>query len=129
MLSYVKIIEINPLPRHDSLSQFNYAHRLIYEIRRFCDLGHLPVPPVHLNQFHAGLGLGIRPSWLPLVGDLVTRVQLLGATFTHFNPMWPFLSSFPRLQYLELPRIEFTFPPGHTPPAEGIFDGIPLSTL
>lgn len=132
ILPYIKTVKIESVRSSDRALQLRNAINLADTIRRFCCLEHLPVPSVHVDlsqfcQLPRDLGPPLR-IFSP-VGDIVTRVTLSDVTFTHPNGIWPFLSSFPRLQHLELDGVGFGISTEPNFPADKIFDGIPLSTM
>ena len=126
----VKAVKIESFDNPDQVVRLKNATHLAHTIRQFCDREHIPRPSVHatlrgsLSQNHA-------PSLLSfsLVSDTIIHVKLSRVTFGHRNDVWPFLSSFPQLRYLELEGVGFNNSAGSSSPADGIFNGIPLSTV
>jgi len=115
----------------DQFARLRNAADLAHAIRQFCDHGRLPAPSVH-TTLRGALGENYYvPSLSPfsLVNDIVTHVKLLNVTFGHPNDIWSFLSSFPRLQYLELEGVGFNNSAGSRSPLEGVFNGIAISTI
>jgi len=129
ILPYIKTVKIESFANPDQVTQLKNATRIAETVRQLCDHEQLPVPSVH-----ATLGQPLSQSdapliWsLDLVHDIVTHVKLLNLTFGHPSDIWSFLSSFPRLQCLELECIGFNNSAGFSPPA-GVFDDVPLSTI
>lgn len=126
ILPYIKTVEIAPLGSH----QFNNAPYLAHAIQTLCSSEGLPSPSVYVNltRVRSGTGDSLSTS-LSQVNDVVTHLKLLTVTFFSANNVWPFLSSFPRLQHLELSGVGFFRSTKYSPPSERIFDGIPLSTI
>ena len=134
ILPYIRIVKIELSPDSDGGLRLENAVHLAHTIRRFCSGERLPVPAVHVNlsqssqfAFIPDLGHALRP--FSPVSDIVTQVRLSGVTFSHPNDIWPFLSSFPRLRFLELESVGFKNSRESSFPAEGIFDGVPLSAI
>lgn len=129
ILSYIKIVKIDS-SRSDRGTQLEKGSSLAHAINQFCDLERLPAPFVHvsLNELGFGPGRSLRQS-LSLVCDVVIHLKLSNVTFAHPDDIWSFLSSFPRLQHLELFRVGFVGHVYYDLPAETRFNNIPLSTL
>ena len=130
ILRYIKMVKIESFTNPNQAAQLRNATRIVDTIRQLCDYERLPVPSVH-----ATLGQSFSQSNAPylwsftLVSDIVTHVKLLNLTFDRSSDIWSFLSSFPRLQYLELECVGFSNFAGSSSPAEGTFNGVPLSTI
>lgn len=131
VLSYIRIVKIELLPSPNGTPQLGNTHCIAHAIRQLCDLESLPVPSVHVSlaKLNSGPESCIALSTFPLVNDIVTHVRLADASFADGNDIWPFLSSFPRLQSLELAKVGFDDYSRPALPSERIFDGIPLSKL
>jgi len=124
ILPYIRTVRIESPASPYQAEQLGNAALLAQTIRQFRWHERLPTPSVHVTLSNI--------PYLPpfsLVSDIVTRVKLLDVTFGHPSDIWPFLSSFPRLWYLELEGVGFNNSSGSGAPAEGIFNGIPLSTI
>ena len=132
VLPYIRTVKIESYRGFDATFGLIDAVNLAHTIHRFCCLENIPDPSVHVNltKFHLFLpasGHTLQP-FTP-VSDIVTHVRLLNVTFARPNAIWPFLSSFPRLQCLELEDIGFRPSTESSFPADRIFDGVPLSTV
>jgi len=130
ILPYVKTVKIETFANTDQFFRLKTATHLAHTIRRFCDHERLPAPSVH-TTLRGSLGQSYTPSFwsLSLVGDIITHVKLSNVTFSHPNDILPFLSSFPRLQYLELEGVGFNNSAGPSFSSEEVFNSIPLSTI
>jgi len=130
ILPYIRTVKIEAFPSPEEVARLVNATHLPYAIRQLCDREQLPTPSVHAT-IRGSPGQGFAPAlWsFSLIIDLVTRVKLSNVTFDHPRDIWPFLSSFPRLQYLELEGVGFNNSAGSGSPAEEVFNGIPLSTI
>ena len=132
IIPYIKIVEIESLlDPNRAAARLMVAANFIGWVRRCCDLMNLPPPSVRVSQGWSRLGSGDNlTSSLSQAGDITTHVKLLHVVFPSSSDIWTFLSSFPRLQCLELSDIEFhnSVEPGSFP-APGLFDGVPLSKL
>lgn len=132
ILPYIRTVKIKSFHGFAETLRLGNAVDLADTIRWFCHLENLPAPSVHVNltKFRQFSLFSNQPlqSFSP-VSNIVTHVTLLDVTFAHPNGIWSFLSSFPRLQHLELERIGFNPSSGPSLPAGGIFDGVPLSTM
>lgn len=125
ILPYIKIVKIvSQCP-----DQLENAASLAHAIRTFCDSEGLPSPSVHISLIQFKTGPKILSTQLSLINDIVTHVKLHNVTFVYADEIWPFLSSLPRLQHLEIPGFRFSTPTRYSLPPERMFDGIPLSTL
>lgn len=131
VLSYIRVVKIELLPSSNGVPQLGNTHCITHMIRQLCDSESLPAPSVHVSlaKLSSGPESCIALSTFPLVGDIVTHVRLADASFADGNDIWPFLSSFPRLQCLELSKIGFDDYSRPALPSERIFDGVPLSKL
>ena len=130
IIPYIKTVKIESLAGPDQAARLKNAAHLADAIRQLYDHERLPAPDVHTT-----LGQPLSQSYAPylrtlsVVRDIVTHVKLLNLTFGHPSDIWPFLSSLRRLQHLELESVKFDKPPGPNFPAEGTFNGAPLSTM
>ena len=127
VIQYIKTVKIDSLTNSDRTARLRDAVRLVSAIRLFCNRECLPIPPVQ-----ATLGLFLGNDTLQsfsLVRGIVTHVALSNATFGRPSDIWSFLSSFPRLQYLELGDVVPIEPAESGFPLARIFDGVPLSTI
>lgn len=132
ILPYVRTVKIESFQSYEGASRLRNNAQIVYAIRQSYNLENLPVPLVHVRlvQFHQykQSPRSMIQLFSP-ISDIVTHVQLLDITFTRPSYIRPFLSSFPQLQYLELESVGFN-PSGEADaPEDGIFDGIPLSTM
>ena len=105
------------------------AAQLVHTIRHFCDFERLPAPFMHVVLGQPQPGPYILSWSLSLASDLVTHLKFSFATFSHCSDIWQFLSSFPRLQFLELSNVGIDYTAEVSLPTEGLFDGVPLSAL
>ena len=128
ILPYIRTVKIDSLVEFDRPARLRCAAHLVDTIRQLCNREGLPAPSVHASL---SMAFGRREALrqFSLVNDLVTQVRLSSISFSHPRYIWPFLSSFPRLQYLGLERVGFGDSPTSSFPAEDIFNGIPLSTI
>lgn len=129
IIRYIGVVEVESLTHLNQEVLLRDSAHLIQEILRFCTLEGLPGPSVHVNIGYFQLGPEDLTSSLSLVCDIVTRVKLRNVISAHPNAIWSFLSSLPKLQCLELLNVGLTHSAKYSLPAEGTFDGIPLSTL
>lgn len=125
ILPYIKTVKIESFANPNQVARLSNAAHLAHTIRQACDRGRLPIPPVHvtLRRYDSLWSLT-----LSLINDIVTCLKLSDVTFGHPNDVWPFLSSFPRLQHLELGGVGFNLGESGFP-VERIFEGIPLTTI
>lgn len=133
VIPYIKTVKIDSFVDPTRLSgavRLRGAVDLACAIRLFCNLKGLPDPSVHAT-LRGSLGRWDSPSvWpLSLVNDIVTYIKLSKVTFGHPSHVLTFLSSLPRLQYLDLEGVGFFRSEEPRNPTEKTFDGIPLSTI
>lgn len=132
ILPYIRTVKIESFNSSDGATGLKNGILFTHAVRHSCCLEHLPIPSVHvsLGRFYQLLG---DPSYdlrsFSLVSDIVTHIRLSNVTFAHSNGIWPFLSSFSRLQYMELKGIGFRTSTESSFPSDRIFDGVPLSTM
>ena len=128
--TYIKEVKIDSLVDPGGARQLVYAIDLACAIRLFCDHERLPVPSVHVTLRRSSSQWDA-PSLQAFsrVNDIVTHIKLSNVTFDHPNDIWPFLSSFLWLQYLELEGVGFFRSEEPGTPAKRTFNGIPLSTI
>jgi len=132
ILPYIRTVKIELSFTYNGGARLINAAHLADTICCLLYLVDLPSPSVHVSlsqpsQFLLSPAHALRS--FPPVSHNVTFVRLSGVTFTHPNDIWPFLSSFPRLQYLELESVGFNKSADSSLPAESLFDGIPLTTM
>ena len=130
ILPLIRTVKIESFANPDQAAQLWNATHLADTIYQLGNNERLPAPSVH-TTLGQPLSQTSAPSlWsFSVVSDIVTHVKLLNLTFGHPSDVWPFLSSFHRLQYLELECVGFDNPPGPSSSVEGIFNGVPLSTI
>ena len=130
VIPYIKTVKIDSLVDPGGAARLVDAVNLACAIRLFCNLERLPDPSVHAT-LRRSLRQKEPPSLWPfsLLNDIVTHINLSNVTFGHPSHIWTFLSSFPRLQYLELEGIGFANSEESRTPVERTFDGVPLSTI
>ena len=130
IIPYIRTVKIESLVEYYREVRHENATLLAHTIRQFCNRERLPPPSVHTTL---SLSLGHSDglwSFSP-IGDMVTHVKLSDVTFRYPGDIWPSLSIFPLLQYLELENVGFD--PAELASvglaAEGTFNCVPLSTI
>ena len=128
ILPYIKAVKIESLvERDDRAARHKRAALLAHTIRQLCNREGLPAPSVHVAlSMYLDRNSTLRS--FSLASDIITHLKLSNVIFNSSEYIWPFISSSPRLQCLELEKVWFDFEECNFP-AEGIFHGVPLSTI